>query len=126
MDTKETNEFIAEMRSMIEELLAKGPEACKGFLIKAGIVKSIEDFGLNEVSITSTGDIGLGIDHIVYAMEEGAESWKAEYDNCRAILQALVELKDHKDLYGKTEHYQITQPKTWEAAKKFLSKYQHQ
>lgn len=65
-------------------------------------------------------------DLIIYGIEEGAEQWKAEYDNCRAILQMLVELKRVKDTEGKNEFYETNQPITWEAAKKFLEKYQHE
>jgi hypothetical protein len=57
---------------------------------------------------------------------EGAELWKAEYDNCRAILTELVYLKTLKESKGKTEEYEQRQPLAWIAAKKFLEKYQHQ
>lgn len=62
---------------------------------------------------------------IIAGLEEGSEAWKAEYDNCRQILTALVELKHEKDVNGKTEWYLSQQPKVWEAAKKFLESYQH-
>ena len=60
-----------------------------------------------------------------YALQEGAESWKQEYDDCRAILFKLVALKKMKDTKGKTEAYLERQPLAWEEAKLFLSKYQH-
>ena len=63
---------------------------------------------------------------IIQGLEEGSENWKAEYDNCRKILQELVELKRIKDQEGKTTDYTNRQPKAWEAADEFLSKYQHQ
>lgn len=62
---------------------------------------------------------------IIHGIEEGSESWKAEYDNCRAVLVELVVLKKNKDRYGKTEEYLTRQPLAWETAKSFLSKYQH-
>lgn len=65
-------------------------------------------------------------DLIIAGLEEGAEAWKAEYENCRNILWALVELKNEKDKYGKTESYLAQQPKMWERAKQFLEKYQHE
>lgn len=65
-------------------------------------------------------------DLIIQGLEEGSEQWKAEYDNCRAILQFLVELKRVKDTEGKTEYYEKNQPIAWDGAKKFLEKYQHQ
>ena len=126
MKQESTNEFIDLMKSMTADLIKQGPEACKQFLIAAGIIKEIESFDLKEVSLMPDGSHELGIDNIIYAMEEGAMQWKAEYDNCRKILQTLVELKEHKDLYGKTEHYQIVQPETWRVAKEFLSVYQHE
>ena len=64
-------------------------------------------------------------DLIIHGLEEGCEQWKAEYDNCRAILQFLVELKRVKDTEGKTEYYEKNQPLAWEGAKRFLEKYQH-
>ena len=64
-------------------------------------------------------------DLIISGIEEGAENWKAEYDNCRKLLTALVELKHEKDTNGKTEWYLSQQPRVWEAAKKFLENYQH-
>ena len=64
-------------------------------------------------------------DLIITVIEEGSEAWKAEYDNCRSLLTALVELKHEKDTNGKTEWYLSQQPKVWEAAKKFLESYQH-
>lgn len=36
------------------------------------------------------------------------------------VLKALVQLKDHKDKYGKDEMYINEQPKIWELAKKTL------
>jgi hypothetical protein len=59
------------------------------------------------------------------AIAEGGELWKDEYDNCRQVLIELVELKRIKDEQGKTEDYATRQPKAWQAAKEFLSKYQH-
>jgi DNA-binding Lrp family transcriptional regulator len=64
-------------------------------------------------------------DLIIRGIEEGSELWKAEYDNCRAILTELVYLKTLKDSKGKTEEYNQRQPLVWIAAKKFLEKYQH-
>lgn len=64
-------------------------------------------------------------DLIIQGLEEGAELWRAEYDNCRAILAELVYLKTLKDSKGKTEEYEQRQPLAWIAAKKFLEKYQH-
>lgn len=65
-------------------------------------------------------------DLIIQGLEEGSELWKAEYDNCRAILTELVYLKTLKDTKGKTEEYEQRQPLVWITAKKFLEKYQHQ
>lgn len=62
---------------------------------------------------------------IIDGIVEGSELWKAEYDNCRSLLIALVELKKEKDTKGKTELYLSQQPKVWEAVKRFLEKYQH-
>ena len=63
---------------------------------------------------------------IIAVLEEGSEAWKAEYDNCRSILTTLVDLKELKDKYGKTGLYNERQPLAWDAAKKFLEKYQHE
>jgi hypothetical protein len=65
-------------------------------------------------------------DSIIYGLEEGCESWKAEYDNCRAILSELVEVKKIKDDKGETIEYLTRQPEAWKAAKEFLMNYQHQ
>lgn len=67
---------------------------------------------------------------------EGAEQWKAEYDNCRKILEELVFLKNLKDgnieaiktlpdniPYGQI--YNQRKPLAWQAAKDFLKEYQH-
>lgn len=64
-------------------------------------------------------------EEIANAMAKGAEQWKAEYDNCRKILEGLVKLKHIKDTYGKTPYYLEWQPVAWETAKEFLKKYQH-
>lgn len=64
-------------------------------------------------------------DLIIHGLQEGADLWKAEYDNCRGILCALVQLKIEKDTKGKTDYYLSQQPKAWEAAKEFLKQYQH-
>jgi hypothetical protein len=64
-------------------------------------------------------------DLIIAGLEEGSELWKAEYENCRAILTELVYLKTLKDTKGKTDEYEQRQPLAWIAAKKFLEKYQH-
>lgn len=67
-------------------------------------------------------------DLIIAGLEEGAELWKAEYDNCRAILRELVDLKNIKDTDSTKEailDYLKRKPKAWQAAKQFLSKYQH-
>jgi hypothetical protein len=58
------------------------------------------------------------------------ESWKAEYDNCRALLQELVSLKVMKEnLYKGNpdgKEYAERKPKAWQAAQQFLSTYQHE
>lgn len=60
-----------------------------------------------------------------YALKEGAELWEEEYSCCRNILKTLVELKDLKDTYGKTEEYIERKEKQWRIAKNFLKDYQH-
>jgi hypothetical protein len=65
-------------------------------------------------------------DLIIQGLEEGSMNWKSEYDNCRAILQQLVQLKEIKDSAGKTEDYLKRQPLVWNAAKEFLKVYQHE
>lgn len=37
-----------------------------------------------------------------------------------ALLQELVDLKDHKDQYGKTDYYRQHQPDAWRRARKEL------
>lgn len=64
-------------------------------------------------------------DLIIHGLEEGAASWKAEYDNCRSLLSELVSLKNIKDNEGKTENYLEPQPEAWEKAKIFINQYQH-
>lgn len=64
-------------------------------------------------------------DLIISGIEEGAENWKAEYDNCRVLLNELVALKELKDKDGKTDDYLFRQPIAWEQAKEFLKDYQH-
>jgi len=58
------------------------------------------------------------------------ESWKAEYDNCRALLQELVSLKVMKEnLYKGNpdgKEYAERKPKAWQAAQQFLLTYQHE
>lgn len=66
------------------------------------------------------------VEAMANAMAEGADLWQREYDNCRAILRQLVELKLVKEKEGKTEVYQRRQPLAWKAAIEFLDKYQHQ
>lgn len=65
-------------------------------------------------------------DLIIAGLEEGAQNWKAEYDNCREILKELVILKVIKDTIGKTENYLNRKSLAWQKAGKFLEKYQHQ
>lgn len=62
---------------------------------------------------------------IAAVTEEGAEAWKMEYDACRSILRELVDLKNIKDLEGKTDDYNLRQPVAWVRAKRFLERYQH-
>lgn len=64
-------------------------------------------------------------DLIIHGLEEGAESWKAEYDNCRNILEGLVTLKEWKDKNINMDQYAKLKPLQWERAKEFLKKYQH-
>ena len=63
---------------------------------------------------------------IIAGLEEGSMSWKYEYDNCRALLKVLVQLKEIKDKDGKTDFYLKNQPIVWDNAKKFLESYQHE
>lgn len=65
-------------------------------------------------------------DLIIYGLEEGAENWKAEYDNCRTILEFLVKLKEWKDGNINMDQYVKLKPIAWERAKEFLKKYQHE
>lgn len=65
-------------------------------------------------------------DLIIHGLEEGAESWKAEYDNCRNILEGLVTLKEWKDKNINMDQYAKLKPLQWERAKEFLKKYQHE
>lgn len=88
------------------------------------------------LSIGSDWHIDLSViapsdkDLIIHGLEEGSENWKAEYDNCRALLQELVDLKALKETLYKGNHdgkeYAERKPKAWEAAKAFLSTYQHE
>lgn len=50
---------------------------------------------------------------------EPTPSREAEY---REVLNELVQLKDHKDKFGKSPHYLENQPKAWEKAKLILNK----
>jgi hypothetical protein len=88
------------------------------------------------LSIGSDWHIDLSViapsdkDLIIHGLEEGSENWKAEYDNCRALLQELVDLKIMKENLYKgnpdSKEYAERKPKAWEAAKEFLSTYQHE
>jgi len=64
-------------------------------------------------------------DLIIHGLEEGSENWKAEYDNCRALLQELVDLKALKETLYKDNHegkeYAERKTKAWEAAKKYVN-----
>ena len=60
------------------------------------------------------------------AVYEGAGMWEQEYKDCRDILLQLIGLKNEKDTYGKTDHYNELQPLLWEKAKEFVKVYQHQ
>lgn len=62
---------------------------------------------------------------LVDAVYEGAGRWRAEYEDCRAILRELHELKLVKDAHGKTEEYQRRKEEAWKKAASFLEKYQH-
>jgi hypothetical protein len=64
-------------------------------------------------------------DLIIHGINEGSEIWKAEYNNCRVLLNELVALKELKDKEGKTNDYLFRQPLAWEQAKEFLKNYQH-
>lgn len=78
-------------------------------------------------------------DLIIAGIAEGAEQWKAEYDNCRAILQELVSLKEIKDrlelvqqkdqnhkFINEYAEYVVGKKKAWKSANNFLEKYTHQ
>lgn len=61
---------------------------------------------------------------IVNALDEGAEMWRADYQNCKikfdeamTALEELVELKNIKESSGETEDYLKRKPKAWERAK---------
>lgn len=64
-------------------------------------------------------------DLIIHGVEEGAEAWKSEYDNCLNILEGLVTLKDWKDRSINMDQYEKLKPLQWERAKEFLKTYQH-
>lgn len=64
---------------------------------------------------------------IIKGIEEGSYKWKSEYDNCRSILQKLVDLKIIKDTFGsRIESNESRIPIAWDAAKEFLKTYQHE
>ena len=46
--------------------------------------------------------------------------YKAEVDKFREPLQALVDLKEMKDRFGKTDAYRTLQPLAWKRAKEAL------
>ena len=48
------------------------------------------------------------------------EELKAENERLREALEMLVELKEIKDLQGKTQYYEENQPIAWEKAKEAL------
>ncbi len=43
-----------------------------------------------------------------------------------AVLTILLELKDHKDAFGKDEHYLMNQPIAWANARNLLNKDQNE
>lgn len=49
--------------------------------------------------------------------------FRALYLELREVTQALVDLKDHKDKNGRDEHYNVSKPFTWNAARLALKKY---
>jgi hypothetical protein len=82
---------------------------------------------LDEYADQKVNELNKAEDELIIAgLEEGSENWKAEYDNCRAILSELVAVKKINDEQGKTIEYLSRQPEAWKAAKEFLINYQHQ
>lgn len=103
----------ADIRLLVEDYFMYDDDECPNCNSKSVplIDKGSEEKDLHEL--------------IVDGIMEGSEQWKAEYDNCRAILKELAELKSIKDNEGKTDEYLHRQPKAWEDAVSFLSKYTH-
>lgn len=48
------------------------------------------------------------------------QHYEQECERLREALRELVNLKDHKDKYGKSDGYLLRQPKAWEAARRAL------
>ena len=105
------------MNKILQRIIANR----KKWLIK----ESIQDWNATDTAFVAE-KYAAEKDLIIHGLEEGAENWKAEYDNCRKILQRLVDLKNVKDLEGKSVFYETNQPLAWQDAKEFLSMYQHE
>ena len=64
-------------------------------------------------------------DLIIHGIEEGSQQWEQEYKDCRKILQDIIEAESHQwNRSSVTNPSQL--PLVLQAAKDFLSKYQHQ
>ena len=96
---------------------------------KEAVIKAMEEYRLQSHPSPMSAEQVEDKDLIIQGLQEGAESWKAEYDNCRALLQELVSLKVMKEnLYKGNpdgKEYAERKPKAWQAAQQFLSTYQH-
>lgn len=104
------------MNKILQRIIANR----KKWLIK----ESIQDWNATDTAFVAE-KYAAEKDLIIKGIEESTENWKAEYDNCRALLNELVALKELKDKEGKTDDYLFRQPIAWEQAKVFLKDYQH-
>lgn len=91
-----------------------------------GFVTGAKAILASSIPIIDKGEEGIK-DFIIDGIIEGSEQWRAEYDNCRAILKELVYLKRLKESSFKEDidTYQKRKPLAWDTARKFLEKYQH-
>lgn len=60
---------------------------------------------------------------VTYGYIKGATIERIKAKKLLEALGELVELKNLKDRYGKTENYEVRQPNAWEKAKEAITEY---
>lgn len=116
-----TGDFVRDFIQVIATVFGAAGVNCFSVMV----MKWHEKNKLEVEDLESKDDEIRQLKSEIYAIEEGSDSWKSDAENLHFVLKELVNLKRHKDTFGKDSFYEQLQPELWDKARKIVDEHKN-